>query len=64
MTERIERAPDGERPSTVRPDVPATELARRLRGRDLNTAVLTTPEGHLLGVARRADLEQHSHPAQ
>src|SRR5262249_28151036 len=47
-------------PSTVRPDTPATELAQRLRDRDLNTSILTTPEGHLLGIARRADLEQRS----
>jgi Mg/Co/Ni transporter MgtE len=44
-------------PSTVRPDLPADELARRLRERDLKTAILTTPEGHLIGVVLRADLE-------
>ncbi|MHB1568448.1 MAG: CBS domain-containing protein [Solirubrobacteraceae bacterium] len=46
-------------PSTVRPDTPADELARRLRARDLTTAILTTPEAELIGIARRADLEQH-----
>jgi Mg/Co/Ni transporter MgtE len=46
-------------PSTVRPDTPADQLAQRLRDRDLKTAIITTPEGELLGVARRADLEQH-----
>jgi CBS domain-containing protein len=44
-------------PSTVRPDVPAQELAERLAKRDLRTAILTTPEGRLIGVVRRSDLE-------
>jgi len=47
-------------PSTVRPDIPAAQLAQRLRDRDLKTAIITTPEGHLLGIARRVDFEQHS----
>ena len=46
-------------PSTVRPGTPAGELATRLRARDLTTAIITTPEGELIGIARRADLEQH-----
>jgi CBS domain-containing protein len=46
-------------PSTVRPDTPVGELARRLRARDLRTAIITTPEGELIGIAVRADLEQH-----
>jgi CBS domain-containing protein len=46
-------------PSSVRPDTPADELARRLRAHDLKTAIITTPEGELIGIARRADLEQH-----
>jgi len=50
-------------PSTVRPDTPADELAQRLRDRDLKAAILTTPEGHLIGIARRVDLEQHSQRA-
>ena len=45
-------------PSTVRPDTAADELAQRLRQRDLKTAIVSTPEGELIGVARRADLEQ------
>jgi CBS-domain-containing membrane protein len=49
--------------TTVRPDTPADELAQRLRDRDLKTAILTTPEGHLLGITRRADFEQRSHGA-
>jgi hypothetical protein len=41
-------------PSTVRADRP---LAERLRSRELHTAVLTGPDGSLLGVVRRADME-------
>ena len=44
-------------PSTVRANVPAVELRERLRSRDLRTAIVTTPEGVLLGVVRRRDLE-------
>jgi CBS-domain-containing membrane protein len=47
-----------EGPSTVRPDKPAAELASRLAERQLNFAIVTTPEGHVLGVACRADLER------
>ncbi len=44
-------------PSTVRADTPLDELLERLRKRNLKTAVVTTPEGKLLGVVRRDDLE-------
>jgi CBS domain-containing protein len=44
-------------PSTVRADVEASELAARLAKRELGSAIVTTPEGRLLGVVRRADLE-------
>lgn len=44
-------------PSTVRLDTAADKLARRLRDRDLKTAVVTDPEGKLVGIARRSDLE-------
>jgi hypothetical protein len=44
-------------PSTVRADTPAAELAPRLAKRDLATAIVSTPEGRLIGVVRRADLE-------
>ena len=47
-------------PSTVRPDTEAVQLAQRLRDRDLKTSIVTTPEGQLIGVARRHDLEQPS----
>ena len=45
-------------PSTVRADAPLEELAGRLASRGLHTAVVTTPEGRLLGVLRRVDAEQ------
>jgi CBS domain-containing protein len=45
-------------PSTIRPDTEATALARRLRERELTTAVVTDPDGVLLGVVRLVDLEQ------
>jgi CBS domain-containing protein len=44
-------------PSTVRPDTPADELAKRLRRRQLRFAIVTNPEGRLVGVACRPDLE-------
>jgi len=51
-------------PSTVRANVPAVELRERLRSRDLRTAIVTTPEGVLLGVVRRRDLEAKTPPEQ
>jgi CBS domain-containing protein len=45
-------------PSTVRPDIAAPELAARLAERGLRWAIVTNPEGRLLGVARREDLER------
>ena len=47
-----------EGPSTTRPDKPARELASSLAERELRYAVITTPEGRLLGVACREDLER------
>ena|SRR5215211_922677 len=44
-------------PSTVRPDRQLAELAERLRSRGLHTAIVTTPDGKLLGVVQRADME-------
>lgn len=41
-------------PSTVRADRP---LAERLRDRGLRTAVVTAPDGRLLGVVRLTDME-------
>jgi CBS domain-containing protein len=45
-------------PSTMRPDAPARELVERLARRQLNTAVVTTPEGRLLGLFSRAAAER------
>jgi hypothetical protein len=45
------------RPSTVRPDVPAAALARRLADRQLTSAIMTTPVGRLIASARD-DLER------
>lgn len=44
-------------PSTFRPNVPVDELAAFLRDRDLQRALISTPDGQLLGMAFRADLE-------
>jgi Mg/Co/Ni transporter MgtE len=46
-------------PSTVRADTPAAALAKRLADRDLKTAVVTTPEGVLIGIALRGDMGAH-----
>jgi rhodanese-related sulfurtransferase len=43
-------------PSTTRPHTGAGELANGLQRRGANTAILTTPEGELVGVVSRADL--------
>lgn len=43
-------------PSTVRADTPVEELRERLAARGLRTAVVTTPDGVLLGVVRLEDL--------
>jgi Mg/Co/Ni transporter MgtE len=43
-------------PSTIRPDTEAAALARRLSERDLTTAVVTDPDGVLLGIVRLDDL--------
>jgi CBS-domain-containing membrane protein len=47
-------------PSTVRADTLAADLARRLTERDLRTAIVSTPEGRLIGVVTRTDLEAAS----
>jgi CBS domain-containing protein len=44
-------------PSTVRPDTPADVLSKRLAERQLRFAIVSDPEGRLLGVARREDLQ-------
>ena len=47
-------------PTTVRADTPASELAERLAERDLKTAIVSTPEGRLIGVVTRTGLEAPS----
>jgi hypothetical protein len=42
-----------EGPSTVRPNVPLRELDDRLEKQDLETALVTTREGRLVGIVRR-----------
>jgi CBS-domain-containing membrane protein len=44
-------------PSTVRADTLARDLAARLAERDFKTAIVSTPEGRLIGVVLRTDLE-------
>lgn len=44
-------------PSTVRPHKTAAGIASKLAERDLRWAIVTTPEGELLGVAARSELE-------
>jgi CBS domain-containing protein len=43
-------------PSTVRADTSPDKLAERLRAAELKTALVTTPDGVLLGVVRARDL--------
>ena len=43
-----------EGPSTVRPDTPLDELLERLERQHLETALVTTSEGVLVGAVRRA----------
>jgi CBS domain-containing protein len=43
-------------PSTVRADTEAGELAEKLDAKDLKTALVTNPEGRLIGVVMRDQL--------
>ena len=47
-------------PSTTRPHTDPDELAKQLQRSQANTAILTTPEGELLGIVRRIDLPSQS----
>jgi len=47
-------------PSTKRPDTPPTELLGKLHIAELTTAVLSDPDGRLMGIVRRADLQAHT----
>ena len=44
-------------PSTVRPHKTAAAIAKDLSDKQLRWAIVTTPEGELIGVAARAELE-------
>jgi CBS domain-containing protein len=44
-------------PSTIRPDKGLEPLAERMRKNELTCLPVTTPEGELLGIVRRDDLE-------
>ncbi len=44
-------------PSTVRPHKTAAGIAKELAEKELRWAIVTTPEGELIGVAARAELE-------
>jgi CBS-domain-containing membrane protein len=44
-------------PSTVRPDTAVKELLERLDKQGLRTAIVTTPEGRLIGVVLREALD-------
>ena len=45
-------------PSTVRPDTAVDELREKLDAKDLKTAIVSTPEGRLIGVVMRTALGQ------
>ena len=45
-------------PKTFRPHVSAEKVVGVLADKDLRWAIITTPEGRLLGVASREDLER------
>ena len=44
-------------PSTVRPDQDIAELREKLDAKELKTAIVSTPEGKLIGVVTRRALE-------
>jgi CBS domain-containing protein len=44
-------------PSTVRPSIGTDALLERIRARNLTSYLVTTPDGRLVGLVRRADLE-------
>ena len=44
-------------PSTIRPDTELEPLLKRMRERDLTGLPVTDPEGRLLGLVRREDVE-------
>lgn len=47
-----------EGPSTIRPGEPIEALRERLRGHELTTVPVTTPQGRLVGVPRVDDIDR------
>src|ERR671936_379067 len=45
-------------PSTVRPSIGTDALLERMRSRNLTSYVVTTPDGRLVGLMRRDELER------
>lgn len=50
-------------PSTLRPHEPATDVERRLADKGLSYAVVTDPDGRLLGTVHLADLPSDDAPS-
>jgi Mg/Co/Ni transporter MgtE len=46
-------------PSTVRPSIGADALLERIHARSLTSYLVTTPDGRLVGLVRRDDIEPH-----
>ena len=44
-------------PSTVRPSIGTDALLERMRSRNLTSHLVTTPDGRLVGLVRRDELE-------
>jgi CBS domain-containing protein len=44
-------------PSTVRPSIGTDPLLERMHARNLTSILVTTPDGRLVGLVRRAELE-------
>ena len=44
-------------PSTVRPSIGTDALLERMRARNLTSILVTTPDGRLVGLVLRAELE-------
>jgi Mg/Co/Ni transporter MgtE len=49
-------------PSTIRPHETPTELRDRLRSSSVQTLVVTRPDGSLIGVVRRDDVQESQPP--
>jgi CBS-domain-containing membrane protein len=45
-------------PSTIRPHAPIEDLAARLARSEVRTLIVTDPDGKLLGVVRRSDIDE------